>query len=136
MKIRTIFLYAVPLLLVAGIAYGSFHDGKTPDYVLDAMSSVSNKMSYNYGITSCKANQQDVDQWAISCSSVNTPNALTFTVQPSEKAPYDISTRFYLIADNDAAKKSANEGLMGFLMINTDVKAEKANQLADNSFSG
>lgn len=132
MKIRTIFLYAVPLLLVAGIAYGNFHDSKTPDYVRDAMDSVSNKMSYNYGITKCKANQHDVDQWNISCSSVNTPNALTFTVQVPEKAPYFISTSFYLIAANDAAKKSADEGLLSYLLINTDVKASQTKQLAAN----
>lgn len=132
MKIRTIFLYAVPLLFVAGIAYGNLQNSKTPGYVLDAMSSVSNKMSYSFGITNCKANQHDVGQWDISCRSVNTPTPLTFTVQPSEKAPYLISTSFYLIAANDAAKKSADEGLLSYLLINTDVKASQIKQLAAN----
>lgn len=132
MKVRKMILCAAPLLLVAGIAYGNFSGGAEPAYVLDAMSAVSNKMSYSYGITRCKANQDRLEQWEISCSSVNTPTALSFSVLPSDKALSDVATPFYLIAKNEAAKKSSNEGLLSLLMINIDGNAGEAKQLAAN----
>lgn len=131
-KIRTICLYAVPLLLVAGIAYGNFNGGSEPGYVKDAMSAVSNKMSYTYGVTRCKASQGTPGQWSMSCSSANTPIALSFTVLPSDKALSDVATPFYLIASNEVAKKSSGEGLLSFLMINTDGTAGEAKQIAAN----
>lgn len=132
MKIRKIFLYAVPLLLVAGIAYGNFIGGSEPSYVLDAMDSVSNKMSYDHGPAKCKSLQGDVEKWSISCSSSTTPVALVFTVLPPEKAPYDVATPFYLIADNDVAKKSSREGLLSLLMIDITPEADQVKQLTTN----
>ncbi|MFS7244486.1 hypothetical protein AB6880_02080 [Rahnella inusitata] len=132
MKIRNIFLYAVPLLLVAGIAYGNFIGGSEPSYVLDAMDSVSNKMSYDHGLTKCKSVQSDNGKWSISCRSSNTPVALIFSVLPPEKAPHDVATPFYLIADNDVAKKSSREGLLSFLMIDINQEADQVKQLTTN----
>jgi hypothetical protein len=91
-------LFVVPTLLVAGIAYGNFSGGSEPDYVLEAMNEVSNKMSASYGITNCKSIRHDEAQWDMVCSSANTPIALNFTVQPANKAPYEVMTPFYLIA--------------------------------------
>jgi hypothetical protein len=125
-------LYAVPLLLVAGIAYSNFNGGSEPDYLTEAMSAVSNKMSYNYGITRCTPEQHEVNKWTISCSSANTPTPFIFSVFPPEKAPYDVATSFYLIADNDVAKKYSNEGMLSFLMINTDAKSGDVKQLSTN----
>lgn len=122
-KIKKIYLYALPLLLVAGFAYSSLSGGSEPDYVVDAVKAVSNKMSYNYGPSKCKASQRDVGAWSISCDSRHTPAALAFSVLPSEKAPYEVATSFYLVAENEVTKKSSNEGLLSYLMINTDVKA-------------
>ncbi|MGC6386585.1 hypothetical protein ACMV8I_02825 [Ewingella sp. S1.OA.A_B6] len=132
MKIRNIYLYAVPLLLVAGIAYGNFSGGGEPDYVQNAMGSVSSKMAYSYGMSKCKATQHDVNGWNIICSPNRSTAALNFSVLPADKAPYDVPTSFYLVAENDAARKGALEGLLSYLMINIDMKAEDTKQLAAN----
>lgn len=131
-KISKICLYTVPLLLVAGIAYGNFKGGSEPTYVTEAMSAVSNKMSYDYGIATCKANQYQVEKWKISCMSANTPTALSYSVLPAEKAPYSVPTPFYLIADNDVARKAAGEGLLSFMMIDIRAEADQVKQLATN----
>lgn len=132
MKISKMFLCAAPLLLVAGIAYGNFIGGSEPDYVLDAMSAVSNKMSYSFGISKCKSVQHDEVKWDIACSSAYTPTALNFSVQPAEKAPYDVATPFYLVARNEAARKASGEGLLSFLMINTVDKSDDMKVIAAN----
>ena len=120
----------MPLLFVVGIAYGNFSGGGEPSYVSTAMDSVSNKLSYDYGRTHCKANQHEVDNWTISCSTSTVPTTLIFSVLPAEKAPYNIVTPYYLIADNDAAKKASTEGLLSFLMTTGDAKPKQVKQLA------
>ena len=132
MKIRKIFLYVLPLLLVGGVAYGNFNGGSEPAFVLDAMMAVSNKMSYDHGPAKCKSVQSDVEKWSISCTSSITPVALVFSVLPPEKAPHDVATPFYLIADNDVAKKSSQEGLLSFMMIDIQPEADQVKQLAVN----
>lgn len=132
MKKRKIFFYVVPLLLVAGIAYGSLRGGDQPDFVAYAINAVSNKMSYDYGPTKCKSAQSEVGKWSISCSSSNTPVALVFTVLPPDKAPHDVATPFYLIANNDVAKKSSQEGLLSIMMIDIQSEADQVKQLATN----
>ncbi|MFS7304925.1 hypothetical protein [Rahnella inusitata] len=132
MKKGKVFFYVVPLLLVAGIAYGSMRGGDEPDFVASAMNAVSNKMSYDYGLTKCKSVQSDVEKWSISCSSINTPVALIFSVLPPDKAPHEVATPFYLIADNDVAKKSSEEGLLSLLMIDVHPEADQVKQLAKN----
>ena len=132
MKNGKMFFYVVTLLLVAGIAYGSLRGGDEPDFVAYAMDSVSNKMSYDHGLTKCKSVQSDIGKWSISCSSSNTPVALIFSVLPPEKAPHDVATPFYLIADNDVARKSSQEGLLSFLMIDINAEADQVKQLATN----
>jgi hypothetical protein len=96
------------------------------------MNEVSNKMSYSYGISKCKPVQHDDVEWDIVCSSTNTPGALNFSVQPAEKAPYDVATSFYLVARNEAARKASGEGLLVFMLINAvdtsgDIKVLAAN---------
>ncbi|MFU2318245.1 hypothetical protein [Rahnella sp. PCH160] len=125
-------MYAAPLLLVAGIAYGNFKGGSVPDYVLDAQTAVSNKMSNSYGITKCKAKEQEVNKWDMSCVSENTPEVLIFSVQSSKEAPYDVPTSFYLVAGNDAAKKASGESLLSYLMVNTNAKTDEVHQLVAN----
>ncbi len=132
MKVRKMILCAAPLLLLAGIAYGNFNSGSEPDYVLNAMSAVSNKMSYSFGISKCKSVQHDEVKWGIVCTSANTPTVLNFSVLPADKAPYDVATSFYLIASNEAAKKSSREGLLSLLMINIDGTADESKQLVAN----
>lgn len=132
MKNRKVFFYVVPLLLVAGIAFGSLRGGAEPDFVASAMDTVSNKMSYDYGLTKCKSVQSDVEKWSISCRSSNTPVALIFSVLPPDKAPHDVASPFYLIADNDVARKSSQEGLLSFLMIDIHPESDQVKQLATN----
>ena len=132
MKNRKIIFFIVPLLLVVGIAYASLKGGDEPDFVAYAMNAVSNKMSYDHSLTKCKSVQSDVGKWSISCSSSITPVALVFTVLPPEKAPHDVATPFYLIADNDVARKSSQEGLLSFLMIDINAEADQVKQLATN----
>ncbi|AEX51732.1 hypothetical protein [Rahnella aquatilis] len=132
MKVWKMVLCAAPILLVAGIAYGNFNGGSEPDYVLNAMNEVSNKMSTEYGITKCKSVQHEGVRWSIACSSANTPTALNFTVQPANTAPYDVATPFYLVAKNAAAKKASGEGLLRFMDINTLDNTDDVKQLAIN----
>ncbi len=115
---RVVFLYTLPLLLVAGIAYGSYSGGNPPDFVNEAVATVSNKMSYSFGASNCKVIKNENTQWDMACSSPLTSEPLIFTVQAAEKSPYDVSTSFYLTAKNTAAKKASDEGLMRYLMIN------------------
>ncbi|MFU2318911.1 hypothetical protein [Rahnella sp. PCH160] len=118
MKIRNGALYGLPLLLIGGIAFASYSGGNNPVYVRDALSAVSNKMSYSYGVSKCKAALNGDSQWEMACSSLLTPSTLTFTIQPADKAPYDVATSFYLTASNEPAKKASGEGLLSYLMIN------------------
>ena len=60
--------------------------------------------------------------WQIQCSPNKGTQALQFVVYLAEKTPYDVATSFYLVANNDLARKSAHEGLLSYLMINVDKK--------------
>lgn len=118
MRIRIIILYTLPLFLVAGIAYGNYSGENTPDFVNEAVATVSNKMSYSFGTSTCKIIKNEEKKWHMACNSPLVSEPLLFTVQAAEKSPYDISTSFYLTAENTAAKKASDEGLMSYLMIN------------------
>jgi hypothetical protein len=118
LKIRNVVLYTLPLFLVAGIAYGNYRGENVPDFVNEAVATVSNKMSYSFGASTCKIIKNNEAQWDMACSSPLTSEPLIFTVQAAEKSPYDVSTSFYLTAENTAAKKASDEGLMRYLMIN------------------
>lgn len=121
MNIRKIILCTAPLLLVAGIAYGSLGRDGSPDYVRDAVSAVSSKMSYSYGISKCKATSPvNENSWSMVCLTGDEKKVLNFSVMSSEKAPYDVPTSYYLVANNKEAKKASGEGLLSFLMINTE----------------
>ncbi|RJT38863.1 hypothetical protein, partial [Rahnella woolbedingensis] len=104
--------------LVAGIAYGNYSGENTPDFVNEAVATVSNKMSYSFGTSTCKIIKNEEKKWHMACNSPLVSEPLLFTVQAAEKSPYDISTSFYLTAENTAAKKASDEGLMSYLMIN------------------
>lgn len=118
MIIKNGILYGLPLLLAGGMALVSYNNGKNPVYVQDAIAAVSNKMSYSYGLSTCKASEKDVSHWEMECNSSTMPLNITFTVQPAEKSPYRVATSFYLTAKNEAAKKASKEDLLEYLLIN------------------
>lgn len=122
MNIRKIILCTAPLLLVAGIAYGSLGMESRPDYVSDAVASVSSKMSNSYGMSKCKASPGNENSWSMICMTEDEKKVLNFSVMSSEKAPYDVPTSYYLVANNNEAKKASGEGLLSLLMINTEAK--------------
>lgn len=121
-KIRNGVLYALPLLLIGGIAFAKYNSSNNPVYVQEAMSTVSNKMSYSFGPTTCTSLPSGASQWKMTCGSASTPSALTFTIQSADKAPYDVATSFYLTASNEPAKQASGEGLLSYLMINNSSK--------------
>jgi hypothetical protein len=82
-------------------------------------------MSYSFGISKCLPTAVKDGSWQIQCSSQKGSDPLQFVVYPAEKAPYDVATSFYLVADNDLARKNANEGLLSYLMIDVDKKVNK-----------
>lgn len=122
MRVRNGVLYALPLLLVGSIAFASYTSGSNPAFVEEAVNTVSSKMSYSFGLSTCKAIQKSAAQWDLTCTSATTPSALTFTIQSADKAPYDVATPYYLTASNEPAKKASGEGLLRYLMINNGSK--------------
>ncbi len=127
MNKKRISLFGVSLLLVATLAYGQYGSSADPEYVTDAKSAVSSKMSYSYGANECKASEVKIDEWNLDCMPQNGQSPLRFSVYPASKAPYDVPTSFYLVAKNDEARNGAKVGLLTYLMINTaqDVQATK-----------
>jgi len=119
MNKKSIYLCGTSLLLVATLAYGQYGSSSYPDYVKDAKSTVSSKMSYSYGLNECKVSEVTVDEWALNCTAKNGKPTLQFSVFPSSKAPYDVATSFYLVARNDEARIGAKGGLLSYLMIST-----------------
>ncbi|MES4613480.1 MAG: hypothetical protein ACTH8P_10895 [Ewingella sp.] len=125
MKIKPLFLCVIPLALVASFAYGNYGSAKTPIYVKDAVASVSSKMSYSFGMSKCLPAAEKDGSWQIQCSPIKGGEPLQFVVYPAEKSPYDVATSFYLIANNDMARKNADRGLLSYLMIDVDKKEHK-----------
>lgn len=105
------------------MAFAGYTSDSIPTFVQEAKASVSSKMSYSYGLSTCKVAQKDTTRWDMTCSSSATPSALSFIIQSADKAPYDVATSFYLIANNAPAKQASGEGLLSYLMINTDPKS-------------
>lgn len=113
------------LLLLIAFAYCELGYCSYPDYIQDAKNSVSSKMSYSFGLSECKASQHSVNEWMLNCTLTSRGKlALEFYVLSSNKAPYEVPTSFYLVASNDAARKSATEGLLSYLMINTALSSK------------
>lgn len=106
------------LCVALGAAYWSNTNSK-PQYVQDAIDTVSSRMSFSLGMSDCDVNQEQASEWKMVCTPVSGAAALVFSVMPPNKAPYDVPTPFYLVAENAAAKKSSGEDLLGYMNINT-----------------
>lgn len=126
MNKKRISLCGVSLLLVATVAYGQYGSSSYPDYVKEAKSVVSSKMSYSYGANECKVSEVKIDEWNLNCMAKNGKAPLEFSVYPSSKAPYDVPTSFYVVAKNDEARTGSKGGLLSYLMINTAMNVQAA----------
>ncbi|QLK63840.1 hypothetical protein GE278_23880 (plasmid) [Enterobacteriaceae bacterium Kacie_13] len=119
MNTRKVILCIASLIFCAamGVAYWSNTDSK-PQYIQAAIDTVSSRMSYNLGMSHCNVSQEQASEWKMVCIPVSGAAALVFSVLPSDKAPYDVPTPFYLVAKNAAAKKSSGEDLLSYMKIN------------------
>lgn len=133
MNKKRISLFGVSLLLVATLAYGQYGSSSYPEYVKDAQSAVSSKMSYSFGANECKVSEVKIDEWNLDCTAQNGKSTLQFSVYPSGKAPYDVPTSFYLIAKNDEARNGAKVGLLSYLMINTSLNVQATNPVNEKA---
>ena len=114
--------YSILILLFA-VTYIIYSNYEYPNYVRDAINSVSSKMSNSYGITECDASEDKESRWHLDCRPESGTDNLKFIVYSYKISPYKVPGSFYLVADNDAAKNGAklnfDEGILRYLMINT-----------------
>lgn len=123
MKLKSAIIYTSSLITVMAMGAFLYFYHNPPSYIRDAVAGVSSKMSYSYGLSECVADMKNND-WELICSPESEAASLEFIVKPQSSAPYEVSTSFYLIAKNaaarDAASKGANESLLAYLKINPD----------------
>lgn len=110
------------ITLVAAVISFSFfcyYGNNEMVYLHDAKERTQSYLSSAYGPVECAVADIDGNHARLVCREVKKNTLYEFRVLPSNLAPYDVSRSFYLEALNAQAKKSANEGLMRYLKINT-----------------
>lgn len=124
MDARKVFFYSALLVVCVGFGVAYLSVGNSgPRYVQEAVSVVSSKLSYSVGENSCHAKLEKDSVWKMVCTPANGSPSLDFSVMSSDKAPYDVPTSFYLVAENASAKKSSAEDLLSYMMININSKS-------------
>lgn len=105
--------------LVAAVISFCHYENNEMVYLHDAKERTQSYLSSVYGPVECTGADIDGNNARLVCRGVKKNTLYEFRVLPSNRAPYDVSRSFYLEALNTQAKKSANEGLMRYLDINT-----------------
>lgn len=106
-------------VVVFGSVYFNLTKSNVPAYVEQAANRVESYLSSDYGPGDCKYSVAQGDKWKLNCLVSARSTVYEFTVLPSDQAPYSVARTFYLKADNDNARKSADQGLMQYLQIDT-----------------
>ena len=88
-----------------------------PDYVQDAVTRLSSYLSSYYGPTECSGAVSNEHQWSIKCNIKDKGKSFTYSVLPSEMAPYPVARSFYLKATDDVSEEASRLGLMRYLQI-------------------
>lgn len=109
---------AMSAILVVALTVGfvSYAQSK-PDYVQDAATRLSSYLSNYYGPTECSGNIGDERLWSVKCEVKDKGKSFSFSVLPSEKAPYPVARSFYLKAKSVESEEASKLGLMKYLQI-------------------
>ncbi|MDR9890404.1 hypothetical protein O7047_09190 [Pseudenterobacter timonensis] len=110
-------ILGVAVVATACVSYAS--RSEKPEYLQAAESRVSSYLTSDYGRVTCESKPLTPQRWQLACLNAEKGLAFQYIVQPAEKAPYNVSRPFYLEATNGDAIKSAEQGLMRYLQINT-----------------
>lgn len=114
---RKIILSATAILVAALITGSIWYAQSKPDYVQDAATRLSSYLSNYYGPTECSGAVSNEHQWSIKCNIKDKGKSFTYSVLPSEMAPYPVARSFYLKANDDASEEASRLGLMRYLQI-------------------
>jgi len=124
-KRKPLILGAILFLVAVSTVYGYYGKSNSPIYVQAAEAALTSKISYSFGESRCQSVNHPGDLWEIICSPINGNPVLKFSVFPAKQSPYDVPTSFYLVADNQAARECAHDGLLDLLMIDTSSAARQ-----------
>lgn len=114
---RKIILSATAILVAALITGSIWYAQSKPDYVQDAATRLSSYLSNYYGPTECSGSIGDEHLWSVKCEVKDKGTSFTFSVLPSEKAPYPVARSFYLKAKSVESEEASKLGLMKYLQI-------------------
>ncbi|HGG8743551.1 TPA: hypothetical protein ACJJXK_005209, partial [Enterobacter asburiae] len=107
-------------IMVMAIIFGSiWHAQSKPNYVQDAVTRLSSYLSNYYGPTECSGVVSHKNLWNVKCAVKDKGKSFTFSVLPSDMAPYPVARSFYLKANDDESEEASRLGLMKYLQIDT-----------------
>lgn len=92
---------------------------RKPVYVSDAEMRTGSYLTSSYGPVQCLSSRAPEGQWVMLCVTRNKKYHFEYHVFPAETSPRNESRSFYLVAINEHARESAEEGLMRYLQVDT-----------------
>lgn len=104
--------------VVTATVAGFTAEGK-PVYVSDAEARTASYLTSSYGPARCMTSRAPEGKWVMLCTTGDKGLQFEYQVLAAEMAPGRVSRSFYLIALNEHARQSAQEGLMRYLQVDT-----------------